>query len=261
MTLTKINFSSRKSFFLYIILAIVLFGGTVSKAQFSEEQKPKNLKVLPPNIEGEELKKIMQGFTAALGVKCNFCHDDSKAADYGPMDYSSDVKKEKQVARTMITMVTYINSDLLKKSKDIVNDIGEVTCVTCHRGASHIDMLEDILFRTYKRGGLEAAFIRYNELRKRYFGSYTYDFRDHALLSFSSKVAEEGNAEDALAIVLKNCELFPESSPSYTFLGNLYLKKGDKEKAIGNFKKAVLLDPNNRFANGQLKKLKDPEQN
>ncbi len=256
MFLAKIN---SKYFIQIVILAIVLFGVTVSKAQFSKDQKPKNLKVLSPNIEGEELKKIMQGFTAALGVKCNFCHDDSKAADFGPMDYSSDVKKEKQVARTMITMVNDINSDLLKKSREIESDIGEVACVTCHRGASHIDMLEDILFRTYKRGGLEAAFNRYNDLRKKYFGGYTYDFRDHTLLSFSSKVSDEGNADDALAIVLKNCELFPESSPSFTFLGDLYLKRGDNEKAISNFEKAVQLDPNNRFANGQLKKLKNPE--
>lgn len=256
MYLTKIN---SKYFIQIVILAIVLFGGTVSKAQFSKDQKPKNLKVLPSNIEGEELKKIMQGFTAALGVKCNFCHDDSKAADFGPMDYSSDVKKEKNVARTMITMMNNINSDLLKRSREIESDIGEVACFTCHRGASHIDMLEDILFRTYKRGGLDAAFNRYNELRKRYFGGYTYDFRDHTLLSFSSKVSDEGNADDALAIVLKNCELFPESSPSFTFLGDFYLKRGDNEKAISGFEKAVQLDPNNRFANGQLKKLKNPE--
>ena len=256
MFLTKIN---SKYFFRILILAMVLFGGTVSKAQFSKDQKPKNLKVLPPNIEGEDLRKVMQGFTAALGVKCNFCHDDSKEADFGPMDYSSDVKKEKQVARTMITMVNNINSDLLKKSREIESDISEVACVTCHRGASHIDKLEDILFRTYKRSGLEAAFNRYNELRKRYFGGYTYDFRDHTLLSFSSKVTEDGNVDDALAIVFKNCELFPESSPSFTFLGDLYLKRGDNEKAISNFEKAVQLDPNNRFANGQLKKLKNPE--
>jgi len=256
MFLTKIN---SKYFFQMLILAIVLLIGTVSNAQFSKDQKPKNLKVLPGNIEGEELKKIMQGFTAALGVKCNFCHDDSKTADFGPMDYSSDVKKEKQVARTMITMVNNINFNFLKKSREIESDISEVACVTCHRGASHIDQLEDILFRTYKRGGLEAAMNRYNGLRKRYFGSYTYDFRDHTLLSFSSKVSEQGNVDDALTIVLKNCELFPESSPSFTFLGDLYLKRGDNEKAISNFEKAVQLDPNNRFANGQLKKLKDPE--
>src|SRR3989339_1810626 len=109
MFLAKIN---SKCFFRILILAIALFCGTVSKAQFSKDQRPKNLKVLSPNIEGEDLRKVMQGFTAALGVKCNFCHDDSKAADFGPMDYSSDVKKEKQVARTMITMVNNINSDL-----------------------------------------------------------------------------------------------------------------------------------------------------
>jgi tetratricopeptide (TPR) repeat protein len=251
--LSAINFTK-----IIFVLTIIFFINNESKAQQQWKEKPKNLKVLPENINGEELRVIMQGFTGALSVKCNYCHEDSKGPDFGPMDYSSDVKKEKQVARTMISMVNTINTNLLKISRGIESDIGEVSCVTCHRGAAHIDMLEDVLFGIYKRNGLDAAFNRYNELRKRYYGSYTYDFRDHALLSFSSKVSEAGNADDALAIVLKNCELFPESSVSYSFLGDFYVKKSDNDKAIKSFEKALQLDPNNRFANSQLKKLKNP---
>ena len=246
--------------FQFLLAAAIIFSITrESKAQQWRDEKPTNLKVLPKNTSGQEVRTIMDGFTRALGVKCNYCHEDSKAANFGPMDFASDAKKEKLVARTMITMVNNINSIQLKKSRDIESDIGEVACVTCHRGAVHIDMIEDILFRTYKHGGLEAAFNRYDELKKKYSGGFTYDFRDHTLLSFSSKVSDDGNAADALTIVLKNCELFPDSSPSFTFLGNLYLKSGDNEKAISNFEKAVQLDPNNRFVAGQLKKLKNPE--
>ena len=254
----KINFLSMVS--KIILPAILIFSLTAKlNAQQSKPDKPKNLKVLPSNIDPEELKKIMQGFTAALGVKCNFCHEEPNNGEFGPPDYPSDGKKEKLVTRTMIQLVNTINSDLLKNSRGIISNIGEVNCVTCHRGAAHIDLLEDILVRTYKRNGLEAAFTRYYELRKRYFGSYTYDFRDHTLLAFASKVAEEGKSDDALSIVLKNCELFHESSPSFSFLGDFYAKQKNTEKAIASFEKALQLDPNNRFANMQLRKLKPAE--
>jgi hypothetical protein len=39
-----------------------------------EAFKAKNLKVLPKNISKEDLDKVMDGFKASLGVRCNYCH-------------------------------------------------------------------------------------------------------------------------------------------------------------------------------------------
>jgi predicted negative regulator of RcsB-dependent stress response len=42
----------------------------------------------------------------------------------------------------------------------------------------------------------------------------------------------------------------------YDSLGEAYMKKGDKEKAIENYQKSLGLNPNNTNAREMLKKLK-----
>ena len=95
----------KRKFFAGIgLLAILIVG-----ASATTQDKPKNnLKVLPKNIDHEELSKIMKGFNVSLGVKCNFCHAESKA-DPKKLDFASDEKKEKLSARYMLKMTEKIN--------------------------------------------------------------------------------------------------------------------------------------------------------
>ena len=79
----------------------------------------KDLQVLPKDIKKEDLKAMMKGFTAALGVKCVHCHE---------MPTPWKETKKKLAAREMIKMTNSINSTFLK-GKD------QITCETCHRGA------------------------------------------------------------------------------------------------------------------------------
>jgi hypothetical protein len=91
----------------------------------------KNLKILPKNISQEELDKVMDHFKLSLGVDCNYCHTRQLTVD--ELDFASDKKPEKEIARKMMTMTTDIN----KKYFDFNNkqsNIQAVTCVTCHRG-------------------------------------------------------------------------------------------------------------------------------
>ena len=48
----------------------------------------RNLQVLTDVRSKEQLQKIMEGISDALGVKCNYCHDVN--------NYSSDVKETKR---------------------------------------------------------------------------------------------------------------------------------------------------------------------
>jgi hypothetical protein len=91
----------------------------------------KNLKVLPMGIPRQNLIGVMQMMSASLGVKCTFCHVGQSQAT---MDFASDAKKEKLVARAMLDMVRRINEQEFK-----VTDFSKskVTCYTCHRGAPH----------------------------------------------------------------------------------------------------------------------------
>jgi cytochrome c553 len=101
---------------------------------------PKNLKVLPKNISGDDLHKIMDGWKTALGVKCNFCHAPAADTTNHHLDFASDAKPEKDMARRMYKMAGKINKKFFKEAKDDKgNSIAVVTCITCHHGNPHPD--------------------------------------------------------------------------------------------------------------------------
>src|SRR5438067_9914392 len=62
--------------------------------------KPKNLKVLPENTD---LRKVMHGFTVALGVECSYCHVAADPVTHRG-DRASDANPMKDQARVMIQM-------------------------------------------------------------------------------------------------------------------------------------------------------------
>lgn len=96
----------------------------------------KNLQVLPKNISKDSLDKIMDNFKAALGVRCNFCH----AFNNGKMDFASDEKQEKGIARYMMKMTTEINTKYFNFEKSERPDtINVIKCQTCHHGNPHPD--------------------------------------------------------------------------------------------------------------------------
>ena len=82
------------------------------------EQFYKNIKAMN-GTPADQLIESMHLIRGALGVDCEFCHDDP--------DRSTDTKKPKEVARDMIRMMMAINKDNFKGGQ-------EVTCYTCHRG-------------------------------------------------------------------------------------------------------------------------------
>ena len=90
-----------------------------------------NLQVLPQDIPRPELIALMRTFTRSLGVKCDHCHE----AIGEELNFSSDAKEAKQVARVMIRMTQSLNNDHLSKVSPRTDD-NRVTCYTCHRGST-----------------------------------------------------------------------------------------------------------------------------
>jgi len=120
------------------LAAFVLIG---IAATHPPEGKFKNLKILPKEISEQTLDNVMDEFSHALGVKCNFCHVQIDSLNW---DMASDQKPEKSVARKMIKMANKINKDFFK-AKTKYGDEGavlEIHCVTCHRGEPHPEMEE-----------------------------------------------------------------------------------------------------------------------
>ena len=98
--------------------------------------KPTNLKVLPKDIAPEELIHIMRGYAGSLGVECSFCH--APAPTGHRLDFASDAKPDKGIARIMIEMTHDINVQYMAKVEDpdAKPEDKHVTCGTCHRGHS-----------------------------------------------------------------------------------------------------------------------------
>ncbi len=122
------------------ILFTLAFAGMVALSlAFTGKEDPlyKNLKVLPKNINKEQLDSVMHHFTASLNVKCNYCH--VRNEETKKMDFASDDNKHKLVARDMIKMMHKINDkyfDVTGSKKDRLNTQLMVTCYTCHHGAT-----------------------------------------------------------------------------------------------------------------------------
>lgn len=100
------------------------------------DQRAQNLKVLPKDISHDDLIKVMDTWKDALGVKCGFCHAPSQDSTSHHLDFASDAKPEKNIARHMYKMAAKINKKYFSFNKDAAPAI---TCVTCHRGSPHPD--------------------------------------------------------------------------------------------------------------------------
>ncbi len=161
----------KKSFLIVFgcIICVMLFQAFTT----TKDPEFKNLQILPKDISKDDLDSVMHHFAQSLGVKCNFCHvwnNDTKK-----MDFVTDEKPEKKVARKMMLMAIDLNKNYFAQMKmdhdmdhgmemnkdsmsknmdhDMMNKkimdtttmnnsrymLMEINCYTCHRGQEHPD--------------------------------------------------------------------------------------------------------------------------
>jgi hypothetical protein len=108
-------------------------GATPAPQQRRPAPPPTNLKVLPSNLTGQQVREIMHGYEQQLGVECEYCHAQNPAT--GRNDFPSDAKPMKDRARVMIKMTADINAVYLIQLADPKPE-NPVSCGTCHRGAA-----------------------------------------------------------------------------------------------------------------------------
>ncbi len=99
------RFRSRSFSGSLVCVALLCWQGSAS-AQLPD--KFTNLKVLPKTIAKDELVSVMRQFSVGLGVRCNFCHAEADSTKGKGLDFASDARNEKKVARTMMTMAETI---------------------------------------------------------------------------------------------------------------------------------------------------------
>ena len=133
-----------------VAAAVLLVAGVAFAQGPAQPEKPKNLKVLPKDWTRPQVIQVMQNFTAALGVGCDFCHDLKQGQ---PPDFASDDKKEKDMARAMMKIATDLNANLPKALGMEPKDTTRVQCITCHRGVPEPKQIGEILSKTSAEKG------------------------------------------------------------------------------------------------------------
>jgi Photosynthetic reaction centre cytochrome C subunit len=122
----------------YAGLGLFMAAGIAATHTPPEKPAWKNLKIIPKDIEEEQMDRIMYQFAHQLGVTCSYCHPDTKPGIFPvTVDFVTDELPEKATSRKMMLMTDRLN----KKYFGYKNDYGfeslkniVVTCNTCHRG-------------------------------------------------------------------------------------------------------------------------------
>ena len=124
----------KKQFTVLIGLAAAIVLGSAASPPKAPKNQYENLKVLPKDISSKDLQGIMtDDFEDGLGVSCGFCHA-SATGGHG-LDFASDAKPEKEIARAMMRMTIGLNKKYFKvKHPAIGSATLTVTCATCHKG-------------------------------------------------------------------------------------------------------------------------------
>ncbi|MFQ5571363.1 MAG: c-type cytochrome [Rhodothermales bacterium] len=240
-------------------LLLMLAPSTLLAQQWRWPDKAENLKVLPEDTTPDQLRDTMIGFVRALDVRCSHCHDDRNGTRLNQMDFPSDFKETKKMARVMMRMVRRINDEHLDELGALgrpAADRVQVTCVTCHRGNTRPRMLEEVLAETLENDGMEATIAKYRELRETYYGGFTYDFGESVLMNFAQQLMGQEKKDEAFAILALNLEMYPASWQTHASFGQIHLQSGDNTAALASFEKALELNPENRFLQQQVEQLK-----
>jgi len=215
-----------------------------------------NLQALPKDIKKQELVSMMRGISGSLGVRCGHCHAGGDPETLKGVDFASDEKKEKKIARAMMKMMGEINGTLLPAAG--IEAPMEVRCVTCHRGLRKPETLDQAMIRTARKDGAAAAIAEYRKLRTDYYGAGGYDFRPRTLNTVAEWLANEGaNLDGAIEVLKLNVEMDPGVANTHGMLGRFYVAKGDKAAAAAAFRKALELDPENKVIEDELDAVKD----
>jgi hypothetical protein len=234
-----------------IAAALLLLAGAAF-AQPPAAEAPKNLKVLPKDWTRAQVVQVMQIFTAALGVGCDFCHALKPGA---PPDFASDDKKEKDMARAMMKIATDLNARLPKDFGVEPKDVTRIGCITCHRGVPEPKQLAEILAKTSADKGFAAASSQYDELKTKFYGAQAYDFSETGLIATATPLIPN-RTDEAVQFLNMNLKLFPQSAPTYVALAQAQEAKKDNPAAIASLEKALAIDPKNAQATRLLGELK-----
>lgn len=223
-------------------------------SNFHWPEKLVNLQELPKDWTGSRLSSVMNGFTRALGVRCEHCHVGEAGQPLSSYDFVTDENPNKDRAREMLRMLKDINGHL-KKIEPSGDRRVNMWCTTCHRGIARPISLGEQLRETFRAEGLEASLTKYSELKKNFYGKGAYQFGESALNELGYTALRE-NPKGAIKAFKLNSKEYPESWNVWDSLADGYMQSGDNKNAKKYYKKSLKLNPNNQNAKDMLEKIK-----
>jgi hypothetical protein len=248
--------SMRRSLSAIALVALIALP-TLSSAQAAGKFPPDsliNIKVLPKTMPVTQVLGVMRAFAGDLGVRCSYCHVAKEGQPLAQVDFASDEKREKKIARQMMLMVQEINRRVDTLPGHTSASL-QVNCATCHRGVSRPAPLATVLVETGTAAGADSAVRAYKALRNRYYGRASYDFGEVSLNTAAMRLAQAKKYDEATALLNLNEEQFPTSSGLAVFRGNIALMRGDTTAAESAFREAVKRDDKNEEAKGRLRAI------
>ena len=225
--------------------------------QLGPPTSPQNLQVLPADMSTRAVIGVMRGFASALGVRCTHCHVGDDPSELSTINFVSDEREAKRIARVMMRMVQTLNDDLLKPGlREAGRSVSiDVRCATCHHGNTRPVTLGAVLIEAFERDGVEGMLDRYDSLRERHYGGWTYDFGEGSLLGLAERFANTGNMEAAMAAIDKNLEVHPASFSAHVTRGQILVGAGDSEGAKAAFQACLDADPSIGWCQQQIDEI------
>ena len=109
------------------------------------------------------------------------------------------------------------------------------------------------LFKTLSEKNIASAIQHYHDLKKKYPDNY--NFRESELNRLGYQLLGLEKVDEAIKIFKLNVEVYPDAANTYDSLGEAYMKHGDTELAIVNYKKTLELNPGNENATKMLSEM------
>jgi CubicO group peptidase (beta-lactamase class C family) len=106
-----------------------------------------------------------------------------------------------------------------------------------------------------KLKGTPAALQHYTDLKTRKVPGVD----EQTLNNLGYLLLQSGDVQEAIAVLQRNVQEYPESWNVYDSLGEAYMDAGQKDLAIANYQKSLQINPKNENGVERLKKLQEPK--